>query len=125
MFLRGGFGSRVDPWGRERKIPGVFLPPKRSSWITRATTSRTGKIEAVDFDDEAIFEDLDPDPSDGAVGAAGDAVGASKDAASHASVAKIVADLEEMLGPGKVSVRGSDLEEHAADIGIPDHPISP
>lgn len=104
-------GDWFDPRPESRDGSGVFLPPKRSSWITRATTSRTGKAETVDCDDEAIFDDLDPEPTAGSPSAATEPPRES----SQASVGKIVEELTGLLGPGKVSVRAADLEDHAAD----------
>lgn len=65
------------------------------------------------MDDEAIFEDLDLAPEASASTAAS-AAPREKDSA-QTSVARIAADLAELLGPGKVSIRGPDLEQHAAD----------
>ncbi len=80
------------------------LPPKRPSWISRGTPSRNERPGAED--DTEVFVDLDPPPVPAAE---------SGGALPQASVERIVSELSELLGPGKVSVRASDLESHAAD----------
>lgn len=58
------------------------------------------------FNDEAIFEDLDaPVPHASAL----------EPEAAAAPAGDLAQELAELLGPGKVSVRESDLAEHAAD----------
>ena len=56
--------SRVDPFAIERNLPVVFIPPKRSSWITRATTAPADRerVETEVVDDDSVFEDLDDSP---------------------------------------------------------------
>ena len=89
----------------------MFLPPKRSSWITRATTARVDRLEIETVDDEFVFQDLDCPFS-----LAKEAADLETEShATQASVEKIVAELATLLGPGKVSIRASDLEDHAAD----------
>ena len=89
----------------------MSIPPKRSSWITRATTGRADRIEIEVVDDESVFQDLD---SPFSIAKETEAPGHDHDS-PQASVEKIVAELATLLGPGKVSVRGKDLEDHAAD----------
>ena len=89
----------------------MFLPPKRSSWITRATTARVDRLEIETVDDEFVFQDLDCPFS-----LAKEAADLETEShATQASVEKIVAELATLLGPGKVSIRASDLVDHAAD----------
>ena len=89
----------------------MFLPPKRSSWITRATTARVDRLEIEAVDDEFVFQDLDCPFS-----VAKEAADMEMEShATQASVERIVAELATLLGPGKVSIRASDLEDHAAD----------
>lgn len=94
----------------------MALPPKRSSWITRAATSRATEkpdtpetFDAPEVDEEALFEDLDEPGAP----AAGPAVSLKEE--DQLLFEEIAAELERLLGPGKVSVRGADREDHAAD----------
>ena len=83
------------------------IPPKRSSWITRSTTSRVEKPETAEITDDEVFLDLD-DP--GTVQEK-----ARPEEVPQASAEGIAGELSTLLGPGKVSVRANDLEVHATD----------
>jgi glycolate oxidase len=87
----------------------VPLPPKRPTWITHASAARQEKRSHGSEDDGAIFADLDTPEARAA------ATDPAPDETPELSVAAVSAKLSELLGPGKVSVRGADLEEHAAD----------
>ena len=92
----------------------MFLPPKRSSWIVHGTPVRgAAKTDLVKADDDSVFEDLDHPPEShnrGQDEGAGDAI-----EPSEMAVEDIAAELSELLGPGKVSLREADLEVHSAD----------
>jgi len=92
----------------------VFLPPKRSSWIVHATPVRgTAKADFVKADDDSIFEDLDQ-PAGNPRKERAEGEGAVAEP-PEVSVEDVAAELAELLGPGKVSLREADLEVHAAD----------
>jgi glycolate oxidase len=92
----------------------VFLPPKRSSWIVHGTPVRgAAKTDFVKADDDSVFEDLDH-PAETSSADPGEGMEAAVDV-SEMSVDDVAAELAELLGPGKVSLREADLEVHAAD----------
>ena len=101
----------------------MSLPPKRVSWITHATPTRTGRPDVGEPDEDAVFEDLD-EPSgevrrevrrEAGVEVRAGVRGAAAGGGNHASVEGVAGELAALLGPGKVSIRGDDLEAHAAD----------
>lgn len=97
-------------------LGGVFLPPKKnSSWISRGQSGRERGVHGG-ADEAALFSDLDePSPATSSAGIPGAPEGQERRAAPHATLEKIAAELTELLGPGKVSHRPDDLENHAAD----------
>lgn len=76
------------------------LPPKRSLWISPGTAARGSKTGIAREEEAAIFTDLDRP---------------AHDAEDAPPVGWLVAQLSELLGPGKVSVGDDDREAHAAD----------
>ncbi len=90
----------------------MFLPPKRSSWITRTPAARPGRFTTANTSEEEIFEDLDA-PGGGA-GLPG-APGGEDHTPGVIPIDETAVELGALLGPGKVSVRSADLESHAAD----------
>jgi len=97
----------------------VSLPPqKRSSWITRSNTAKGDRHGQGTADEEKLFSDLDtplkPLPKSQApmeTASKGSVLGSG----SEATIDRIAAELQSLLGPGKVSIRPADLEAHAAD----------
>ncbi|WP_367870451.1 FAD-binding oxidoreductase [Luteolibacter sp. Populi] len=93
----------------------MFLPPKRSSWISRTNTARGDRAGMGGADEAQIFSDLDEPKVPSAAAADAPASPGERRAAPEASIEKIAADLTALLGPGKVSLRPDDLEVHSAD----------
>ena len=99
-----------DPHSPRTDGPGVFLPPKRSSWIVRTDSVRTSKFSSADAAEKEIFEDLDA-PLERSPAAQATPAGE----AALIPIDEMAVELSALLGPGKVSVRPADLENHAAD----------
>jgi glycolate oxidase len=91
------------------KSLGVPLPPKRPTWITHGSAARRERRAHGGHSDGDIFGDLDKPE------AAKAAPAVEEEEAPEISIAAVSEELGELLGPGKVSVRAADLEEHAAD----------